>query len=85
MKKYLLSLTFLLGTILVFSQRVPPPPATPQSGGPGAPASPIDDYIIYLAIVGLFVIYYTYKKSNRLVKINQKNSQEIVSFFIFIL
>jgi hypothetical protein len=31
-------------------------------------ASPIDDYIIYLAIVGLFVIYYTYKKSNRLVK-----------------
>jgi hypothetical protein len=35
---------------------------------PGAPASPIDDYIIYLAIVGLFVIYYTYKKSNRLVK-----------------
>jgi hypothetical protein len=42
MKKYLLSLTFLLGTILVFSQRVPPPPATPQSGGPGAPDNPID-------------------------------------------
>ena len=41
----------------------PPPPE-----GDGSPASPIDDYIIYLAIVGLFVIYYTYKKSNRLVK-----------------
>ena len=41
----------------------PPPPE-----GDGAPASPIDGYIIYLAIVGLFVIYYTYKKSNRLVK-----------------
>ena len=42
----------------------PPPP--PE--GDGSPASPIDGYIIYLAIVGLFVIYYTYKKSNRLVK-----------------
>jgi len=52
--------------VLIFSQFEggdPPPPE-----GDGAPASPIDDYIIYLAIVGLFVIYYTYKKSNRLVK-----------------
>ncbi len=67
--KYRLSFLFVLAVnVLVFSQLEggddPPPP--PE--GDGAPASPIDDYIIYLAIVGLFVIYYTYKKSNRLVK-----------------
>ena len=67
--KYRLSFLFVLAVnVLIFSQFEgggdPPPP--PE--GDGAPASPIDDYIIYLAIVGLFVIYYTYKKSNRLVK-----------------
>ena len=66
--KYRLSFLFFLAVnILIFSQSFeggdPPPPE-----GDGSPASPIDDYIIYLAIVGLFVIYYTYKKSNRLVK-----------------
>ena len=67
--KYRLSFLFVLAVnVLIFSQFEgggdPPPP--PE--GDGAPASPIDGYIIYLAIVGLFVIYYTYKKSNRLVK-----------------
>ena len=67
--KYRLSFLFVLAVnVLIFSQFEgggdPPPP--PE--GDGSPASPIDDYIIYLAIVGLFVIYYTYKKSNRLVK-----------------
>lgn len=67
--KYRLSFLFVLAVnVLVFSQFEggddPPPP--PE--GDGSPASPIDGYIIYLAIVGLFVIYYTYKKSNRLVK-----------------
>ena len=67
--KYRLSFLFVLAVnVLTFSQLEggddPPPP--PE--GDGSPASPIDDYIIYLAIVGLFVIYYTYKKSNRLVK-----------------
>ena len=64
--KYRLSFLFVLAVnVLVFSQEGgdPPPPE-----GDGSPASPIDDYIIYLAIVALFVIYYTYKKSNRLVK-----------------
>ena len=67
--KYRLSFLFVLAVnVLIFSQFEgggdPPPP--PE--GDGAPASPIDLYLIYLAIVGLFVIYYTYKKSNRLVK-----------------
>ena len=66
--KYRLSFLFVLAVnVLIFSQFEggdPPPPPH----GDGAPASPIDGYIIYLAIVGLFVIYYTYKKSNRLVK-----------------
>ena len=65
--KYRLSFLFVLAVnVLVFSQLEggdPPPPE-----GDGSPASPIDGYIIYLAIVALFVIYYTYKKSNRLVK-----------------
>ena len=67
--KYRLSFLFVLAVnVLIFSQFEggddPPPP--PE--GDGSPASPIDDYIIYLANVALFVIYYTYKKSNRLVK-----------------
>ena len=66
--KYRLSFLFVLAVnVLIFSFEGggdPPPP--PE--GDGSPASPIDGYIIYLAIVGLFVIYYTYKKSNRLVK-----------------
>ena len=68
--KYRLSFLFVLAVnVLIFSQIEgggdPPPP--PEGDG-SPPASPIDGYIIYLAIVGLFVIYYTHKKSNRLVK-----------------
>lgn len=63
--KYRLSFLFVLAVnVLIFSQFE----GGDDPEGDGAPASPIDDYIIYLAIVGLFVIYYTYKKSNRLVK-----------------
>ena len=65
--KYRLSFLFVLAVnVLVFSQLDGGDPAPPE--GEGSPAAPIDGYIIYLAIVGLFVIYYTYKKSNRLVK-----------------
>lgn len=74
--KFINKILFLLVNLIYFmynAQPPPPPGGGPPGGGgggvtPGAPASPIDDYIIYLAIVGLFVIYYTYKKSNRLVK-----------------
>jgi hypothetical protein len=66
--KYRLSFLFVLAVnVLVFSQLEGGDPPPPEGDG-SPPASPIDDYIIYLAIVGLFVIYYTYKKSNRLVK-----------------
>ena len=63
--KFILLLLFGFSTLAYsqFEGGDPPPPE-----GDGSPASPIDDYIIYLAIVALFVIYYTYKKSNRLVK-----------------
>lgn len=63
--KYRLSFLFVLAVnVLVFSQDWegggdPPPP----SEGDGAPASPIDLYLIYLAVVAFFVIFYTYKKS----------------------
>ena len=63
--KYRLSFLFVLAVnVLVFSEDDgfeggdPPPPH-----GDGAPASPIDLYLIYLAIAAIFVIFYTYKKS----------------------
>ena len=66
--KYRLSFLFVLAVnVLIFSQLEGGDPPPPEGDG-SSPASPIDGYIIYLAIVGLFVIYYTYKKSNRLVK-----------------
>ena len=65
--KYRLTfLLFMAVNVLMFSQFEggdPPPPE-----GDGAPASPIDLYLVYLAVVAFFVIYYTYKKSIRLVK-----------------
>ncbi len=63
--KFILLLLFGFST-LAYSQFEGGEPEPPE--GDGTPASPIDGYIIYLAIAGLFVIYYTYKKSNRLVK-----------------
>ena len=74
--KFINKILFLLVNLIYFMYNaqppVPPPGGPPGGGGggvtPGAPASPIDDYIIYLAIVGWFVIYYTYKKLNRVVK-----------------
>ena len=70
MMKYLYKISLILTVFISFIANAQPPCPGGGAGGvtPGAPASPIDDYIIYLAIVGLFVIYYTYKKSNRLVK-----------------
>lgn len=60
--KYRLSFLFILAVnVLIFSQFEggdPPPPE-----GDGSPASPIDLYLIYLAVVAFFVIFYTYKKS----------------------
>lgn len=60
--KYRLSFLFVLAVnVLIFSQfegGEPPPPE-----GDGSPASPIDLYLIYLAVVAFFVIFYTYKKS----------------------
>ena len=58
--KFILLLLFGFST-LAYSQIEggdPPPPE-----GDGAPASPIDLYLIYLAIAAIFVIFYTYKKS----------------------
>lgn len=68
--KYLYKISLILTVFISFIANAQPPCPGCGAGGttPGGPASPIDDYIIYLAIVGLFVIYYTYKKSNRLVK-----------------
>ena len=65
--KYRLSFLFVLAVnILIFSQLEggdPPPPE-----GDGAPASPIDLYLIYLAIVAIVTIFYVHKKSSNLAK-----------------
>ena len=73
--KFINKILFLLVNLIYFMYNAEPP--VPPAGGPpgggaggttsGAPASPIDNYIVYLAAIALFVIYYTYKKSNRLV------------------
>ena len=60
--KYRLSFLFVLAVnVLIFSQFEGGDPPTPE--GDGSPASPIDLYLIYLAVVAFFVIFYTYKKS----------------------
>lgn len=60
--KYRLSFLFVLAVnVLIFSQYEGGDPPAPE--GDGAPASPIDLYLIYLAIAAIFVIFYTYKKS----------------------
>lgn len=60
--KYRLSFLFVLAVnVLIFSQFEGGDPEPPE--GDGSPASPIDLYLIYLAIAAIFVIFYTYKKS----------------------
>ena len=57
--KFILLLLFGFSTLAYsFEGGDPPPPE-----GDGSPASPIDLYLIYLAVVAFFVIFYTYKKS----------------------
>ena len=58
--KFILLLLFGFSTLAYsqFEGSDPPPPE-----GDGSPASPIDLYLIYLAIAAIFVIFYTYKKS----------------------
>ena len=58
--KFILLLLFGFSTLAYsqFEGGDPPPPE-----GDGSPASPIDLYLIYLAIAAIFVIFYTYKKS----------------------
>jgi hypothetical protein len=63
--KYKVAFLFVLG-ISSFGYSAleggdPPPPE-----GDGSPASPVDMYLIYLAIVAIFVIFYAYKKSIKL-------------------
>lgn len=63
MKKLFISFSFFLGTMLTLAQVVPPPPPEPESGEiGGGPATPIDNYIVVLLLVAIFVIAYAHRK-----------------------
>ena len=67
MYKYLLSFLLLLIFTTAFSQVVVPPPPTGGAGNtgtPGAQATPIDEYTIYLIGIAVLiaVAYFTVKK-----------------------
>ncbi len=47
----------ILNSLIILAQSVPPPPENPESGDIGGyPASPIDDYTIFLFIVAVLMI-----------------------------
>ncbi|WP_170144260.1 hypothetical protein [Epilithonimonas arachidiradicis] len=53
-------------SIFAFGQSVPPPPENPESGDIGAyPASPIDDYVIFLLLIAVSMIVIVAAKSKR--------------------
>ena len=62
MKKLFISFSFFLGTMLTLAQVVPPPPPEPESGDIGGPATSIDNYIVVLIVVAIFVIAYAHRK-----------------------
>ena len=65
--KYKLAfLLILVANVFVFSQFEGGDPAPPE--GDGAPASPIDLYLVDLAIVAIVTIFYVHKKSSNLAK-----------------
>lgn len=60
----------LVPIVNLFAQ-VPPPPdqAEDAAGGPGTPATPIDQYLIILMVfVGIFAIYYVSNRKRILAK-----------------
>ena len=58
MKKLFISFSFFLGTMLSLAQVVPPPPPQPESGDIGGPETPIDNYIVVLIVVAIFLFFY---------------------------
>ena len=68
MKKITLSMSVFLGTFLTLAQAIPPPPPQPESGDIGGyPASPIDDYTIFLFIVAVLMIVLVTVKARQII------------------
>lgn len=70
MKKFLVTLLFLLLSISSLLAQVPPPPDYHENAGPGAPSSlPVDQYVFYLLgvaiVAGVYVIYAKRKTANQ--------------------
>lgn len=64
----LVSIFFLFVIFIVNAQKQPPAPDGSETSrgivGPGAPASPIDMYVIGLAIIAVMLIIFFTKKYN---------------------
>lgn len=65
--KIFLSFSLFLGAININAQAgPPPPPPNPEGGDIGGPATPIDNYIVFLVVFAIFLIAYIikYRKVN---------------------
>lgn len=64
-------LVLLLPVITVFAQVPPPPDQGEDALGPGAPDNPIDQYLLILLVVAVFMIGYFVLHQRRLISKTQ--------------
>lgn len=70
MKKRILILLILLQPVFSLFAQVPPPPDYGEDAGvPGGPATPIDQYIIFMVIIAVAIAYYfTLHQKRKIIK-----------------
>ena len=69
MKNFTLTLlTFLLPVVKIFAQVPPPPDQGEDAGGPGAPSTPIDQYVFILLMIALMFVAYFVWNQRKLVR-----------------
>ena len=69
MKNFIVAiLTFLIPVVNIFAQVPPPPDQGEDAGGPGAPSTPIDQYVFVLLTMVLILTAYYVWNQRKLVK-----------------